>query len=307
MGRTTLVFDGPKAINVAKALGSEVRIAILEMVGETPRTISQLAAELGIAQPAVTNHVRLLERAGLLNTSAGIGERGSTKLCQRTFDEVCLRLAPLPGQFQEERTTLTMPVGGFSRCDIHPTCGLASAQSLIGFVDDPRSFYLPERTQADILWFGWGSIEYEFANPLLRTQTPERLELSAELCAEAPGFDVNYPSDITFSINGKDVGCWTCPGDMGDKRGVLNPSWWTMGTQYGFLKMLTVCADGTFIDGTRVSSIVPNDILSPACPSITVRLAVHSDARHRGGLTIFGKPFGNYDQDLILSLVTRSQ
>ena len=36
--------------------------------------------------------------------------------------------------------------------------------------------------------------------------------------------------------------------------------------------------------------------------SIRFRLAVEDDARHVGGLTIFGKSFGNYSQDIKVSL-----
>lgn len=308
MESRTLIFEGSTAIEAAKALGSDVRTAILEMVGKEPMTITQLAAELGIAQPAVTNHVRLLEQAGLLKTFSGTGERGATKLCQRTYDEVSLKFTPVPSTKPGDQTVLSMPVGSYTRCDIHPTCGLATTESFVGYQDFPRSFFLPERMNASILWFGWGFVEYEFINPLLSSQVLERLDFSVEICSEAPGYAEDYPSDITFSIDDREVGMWTCPGDMGEKPGRLNPPWWGQKvTKYGFLKTLSVRESGTFIDGTRVSSITTTDILDYSRPSITVRLAVHENARHCGGLTIFGKSFGNYAQDLILTLVTRQK
>ncbi len=301
------VFDGVHAVEAAKALGSEVRVAILDIVGRYPLTISQLALELGIAQPAVTNHVQVLERAGLLKIFAGTGERGATKLCSRTYDEVHLRFTPLAPPDAGRRTVLHMPVGNFSRCRITPTCGLASANSIVGFLDDPRSFYLPERTQAELLWFGWGFVEYDFTNPLLKGQDMDRIDISLEICSEAPGYSEEYPSDITFSINGVEVGTWTSPGDMGRKAGTLNPAWWSLhsSTQYGFLKTLSVRNDGTFIDGTRVSSVTPDAIIDYSCHAVTLRLEVKEAATHRGGLTIFGKSFGNYPQDLVFMLTTK--
>ena len=39
--------------------------------------------------------------------------------------------------------------------------------------------------------------------------------------------------------------------------------------------------------------------------SIRVRIEVKAEGKHPGGLNIFGRGFGNYDQDLLLRLKTR--
>ena len=39
--------------------------------------------------------------------------------------------------------------------------------------------------------------------------------------------------------------------------------------------------------------------------SIRLRIGVKDDARHPGGINIFGRGFGNYDQDIVLRLQTR--
>lgn len=49
-----------------KALGDPTRLAILEATGYRPRTIGELAGAINIAQPTVSNHVRILRDAGLL-------------------------------------------------------------------------------------------------------------------------------------------------------------------------------------------------------------------------------------------------
>ncbi|MFZ2638940.1 MAG: transcriptional regulator, partial [Agathobacter rectalis] len=36
--------------------------------------------------------------------------------------------------------------------------------------------------------------------------------------------------------------------------------------------------------------------------TIRFRIAVEEDSAHVGGLTIFGKSFGNYDQDIVVSI-----
>ena len=301
----TLFFSHGRIPLAAKALSAKARVDILDLLQNGPYTVSQLATALGIAQPAVTKHVQILQEAGLLQTAPGTSERGATKLCYRTYNEVHLYFSTLPDPAMDDRITLTLPVGGYSRCEIHPTCGLASAEQLIGYYDDPRSFYLPNRLKAEILWFGWGYVEYEFPNPLVAGQSLNRLELAAELCSEAPGHEADYPSEITFSINGREVGTWLCPGDMGEQHGLLNPAWWPENnTQYGFLKTLIVGPDGVSIDGVRVSSVRPEDLIDRSGPAITVRLAVKEDAKFRGGMTLFGKSFGNYRQDITFTLMT---
>jgi predicted transcriptional regulator len=40
--------------------------------------------------------------------------------------------------------------------------------------------------------------------------------------------------------------------------------------------------------------------------SIRVRIEVTPDARHPGGVNVFGRGFGNYDQDIVLRLTTES-
>jgi DNA-binding transcriptional ArsR family regulator len=49
-----------------KALGDPTRLALLEAVGRRPRTVGELAELIGLAQPTVSNHVRVLREAGLL-------------------------------------------------------------------------------------------------------------------------------------------------------------------------------------------------------------------------------------------------
>jgi DNA-binding transcriptional ArsR family regulator len=58
-----------------KALGDPTRLSIFEAVARRPRTVGDLARELGVAQPTVSNHVRLLRDAGMLDQEKGGGRR----------------------------------------------------------------------------------------------------------------------------------------------------------------------------------------------------------------------------------------
>ena len=117
--------------------------------------------------------------------------------------------------------------------------------------------------------------------------------------------DADWPSDITVTVNGKDVGTWTSPGDFGDKRGVYTPDWWKLkGSQYGMLKTWKVAKDGTYVDGMKISPVSLKDLDMVGHHSIRLRIGVKDNARNPGGMNIFGRGFGNYDQDIVLRIHT---
>jgi predicted transcriptional regulator len=61
--------------------------------------------------------------------------------------------------------------------EIHPTCGLATTEKIIGQFDEPRYFYDPQRMSASILWFGRGYVEYTLPNYLLSSQRMAEIEI----------------------------------------------------------------------------------------------------------------------------------
>ena len=176
---------------------------------------------------------------------------------------------------------------------------------MIGLLDVPDTFLDPDRMRAGLLWFTRGFVEYQFPNNAKLAETPVKaLELALELSSEVPGTSKDWPSDITVAINGVEIDTWTSPGDFGDKRGKLTPDWWKLaGSQYGDLKRWQVTPEGTFRDGRKVADCVLGDLELNNHRSIRVRIGVKDDARHPGGLNIFGRGFGNHDQDITLRLV----
>ncbi|RGR87297.1 hypothetical protein DWY22_04535 [Heyndrickxia coagulans] len=100
----------------------------------------------------------------------------------------------------------------------------------------------------------------------------------------------------------KNLGTWTCPGNFSDIRGKYNPGWWESNhSQYGLLKHLRINQYGTYMEGECLSDVKISDL--PLRNSlITFRIAVLEDAEHVGGATIFGKGFGNHDQDIEFKL-----
>ena len=52
-----------------KALSEPTRLAILDSLRTRPRSVSELASSFGLAQPTVSNHVKLLREAGLVDAT----------------------------------------------------------------------------------------------------------------------------------------------------------------------------------------------------------------------------------------------
>ena len=199
-----------------------------------------------------------------------------------------------------------MPIGLYTRCEVSAPCGLCSPEGIIGLLDVPGTFLNPDRMNAGLMWFTRGFVEYQFPNNArLVGKRVAALEFSMELSSEVPGTSADWPSDITIAVNGREIGMWTSPGDFGDQRGVFTPGWWKLkGSQYGKLKSWRVTPEGSFVDGVRTSSLTPDDLDISAHHSIRFRIEVKPDARHPGGVNVFGRGFGNYDQDIVLRLTT---
>ncbi|WP_043097963.1 ArsR/SmtB family transcription factor [Kallotenue papyrolyticum] len=285
-----------------KALASEQRWRILQCLANGSRSIGDLAETLRLPASTVAAHVKILEEAGFVHTELRPATHGLQKVCSRTYDNVVLQL-PYEAQPARHSVEVVMPIGAYTAFEVQPTCGLASATSLIGYLDDPLSFYEPDRITAGLIWFRAGFLEYVFPNRLPAGAQPLSLQLSMEICSEAPLHNNRWPSDITLWINGREVGTWTCPSDFGGQRGALTPLWWDdKDSQYGLLKRWTVNCDGAFIDGRPLSNLTIDDLALAQQRVIRVRLGVKPDALHVGGLNLFGHTFGNYPQDLVLRL-----
>jgi predicted transcriptional regulator len=308
MARNFLVVDPEDGFNVLKGLASQVRIRILKSLHDTgSMNVNELAEALSLPQSTVSSNVSILEDAGLIRTEAQKARKGSQKICHSTFDEVLVAFKEDIKHSRTDAIEVSMPIGLYTSCELTAPCGLCTPDGIVGLLDVPDSFLDPDRMRAGLLWFTRGFVEYQFPNNAKLTNTElESIEFSMELSSEVPGTSADWPSDITVSVNGTDVGTWTSPGDFGDKRGVYTPDWWKLkGSQYGKLKNWRVGKNGTYVDGVKISEVSLKDLDVAGHHSIRLRIGVHEDAAHPGGINIFGRGFGNYDQDIVLRLHTR--
>ncbi len=287
-----------EGLNIFKALGSEVRIEIIKILLESKgMNMNELATKLNITNGALTSHIKKLEDCGLVTVSNESAGHGNQKKCSVFLDKILIDLEP-----QEDFKNIyqtDIKVGHYSDYMVYPTCGLASDTSLIGEEDDARYFAHPDRYNADILWFTRGYVEYVIPNFIPHGQKIDQITFSMEISSEAPGTNDVWPSDISFFLNDTKIAVWTSPGDFGSLRGIFTPDWWQPNwNQYGLLKIIVINRKGTFIDGLQVSDVKIQDFDLDYRSTIKLKMEVEEDAEHVGGLTIYGKTFGNYNQDI---------
>ena len=293
-----------RIIRVGKALSSSTRLQILDMLKTTPHSLQEIASILEIPLSSAALHIKTLEDAQLIVTETQPGIRGSMRVCICSMQSFHLETFDADIDSENKTISLEMPIGNYSNCEIHPTCGLADENGAIEAYDTIQSFYTPARTHAQLIWFSKGYIEYRFPNiynPLLPLG---EISFSMEICSEAPGFLENWPSDITISINNVEVGTFHSPGDFGTRRGKLTPPIWPNGnTQYGFLKTFSVRERGSYLDGKPENPLIGlSDLDLERYPYISLKIAVKEDAGNVGGINIFGEKYGDYPQGIIMNL-----
>ena len=302
-----LVVDPLEQLNVVKALASEVRVRVLRLLETRGQmNVNDIARELVLPQSTISSNLQILEAANLVVTKVVNARKGNQKMCESTFSEVLIAFSDVQAERDEDAIEVSMPIGLYTRCEVSAPCGLCGPEGTIGLLDVPDTFLDPDRMKAGLLWFTRGHVEYQFPNNLkISGQKPRALEFSMELSSEVPGTSADWPSDISLSVNGIDVATWTSPGDFGDKRGVYTPDWWKLsGSQYGKLKNWRINADGSYVDGVRVSGVTLEDLNLDEHRSIRMRIGVREDANYPGGINIFGRGFGNYDQEIVMRIRT---
>ena len=285
---------------VTKALGSETRLEILRFLSAHTCSLLEIAEALNLPPSTATLHINVLEKAGLIETNLSPATRGLQKVCARVYDRIVIQL-PADPEREETMVQVPMPIGAFVNLDVIPTCGLLGELGIIGHLDDPGAFYEPERIHAQLLWFRRGYVEYRFPNRLPPNVVLDNIEVSFEVCSEAPLHHADWPSDITVWIGNVEIGTWTSPADFGGERGALTPSWWdTQNSQYGLLKVWKVTNTGSYVDGVQISKVALNHLMLKPGEPIPVRMGIKDGARNIGGMNLFGSKFGNYPQDIVL-------
>ena len=291
------IFEEEKIDKVMSALSSPVRRAILRLISEGSFSISEIAKRLDIPSSNVVFHTKILQEADLIRVQDKPASHGVTKIISQKINDISIRCAMPPEKHGITERKFSLPIGSFSDFNIEPSCGMATAHKQLAATDIPGTFYGPDRCAAQIIWFSKGYLEYRVPNFYLKMAQCLELTFSMELCSEIACYRANWPSDITFWVNGVEVCTWRCPGDFGDRRGKLNPSWWAdTSTQYGLLKTIRINQKGVYLDESKMSAITIESLKLEEGDCFTLRIGNKPDAECVGGVNLFGEKFGDYEQ-----------
>ncbi|MDD2648267.1 MAG: helix-turn-helix domain-containing protein [Eubacteriales bacterium] len=297
------ISDIRTGMQIFEALDSEVRVNILNLVRQYGEiNLNQLAKELGLTNGAITSHIKKLQAAKLIKVRSRSGVRGAQKVCMLLETKIIIDLFD-ESSFQKNAYVFDIGVGHYTDYGVSPTCGLVTKDAIIGELDDPRYFAFPDRINAELIWFTKGHLTYTLPNSLKLGEECTELQIGMELASEAPGYTTYYPSDISFRINGIPLGFFTSVGEFNDRKGIFTPDWWfpNLG-QYGKLKLLTINEAGCFIDGLKISEVTIDSLdLKPSTP-LTFTIEASEDAVNQGGVSLFGKGFGDYDSGIAVKM-----
>lgn len=292
---------------IAKALSSDVRIKILKTLKNSGMSVSELAEALNQPVSSTALNVKILEDANLLSTEITYTKHGKIRLCRRTYDN--LEISTIAEQMDSDglphETVNKIRVASYSDYyGITAPCGMVTTNGYIGPVDDPDVFFSPERIRAQLIWFTSGVLEYRISKHSVVMPLKE-ISLSFEACSEAPLYRNDHKSDISVWINDVEIGVWTSPGDMGGRRGQLNPTYWPIkNTQFGFWNHWRVDKNGTTINGKPVSDVNIDALKIDEKPYVSLKIGVKADAKNVGGLNLFGEKMGDYPQDIIFKMIS---
>lgn len=294
--------QGKKIVSISKALSHPMRLEILKLLSVESLSVTEISKKMKLPLTTIASSITILEEAGLISTIIQAGKRGSMKLCSIVYENIAFNMIKAADEATYSTKIYNIPLGSYFSVDIRPPCGMTSESEFLGRDDDIKTFYKTNRNEAQLLWFYRGFIEYRI--PFDVEIDIESLELSMEICSEAPSYRLEWPSDITIMINDKEIGTWTCPGDFGGRRGKYTPSWWPINsTQYGLLKTWQITRNGTLLDYKQLSDTSLGDVFSYKKDYISIKIGIKSDAQNIGGINIFGQKFGDFANGLVAKVI----
>lgn len=301
---TLSLQNDEKLERVATALSAPSRRKILALLTTNSYTLLEIAELMNMSLSTISFHVKLLQKAELVNLTQNHSKRGNEKIV--ALEKHCVEILFTSGEYNQSNSShafnTEIPIGAFNLFDITSPCGIADADgNLIGAEALPDIFYNYKRIKGEILWFTQGYLEYHVANKAIQGKVLETLQISCEVCSECANYNNSFKSDITFWLNDKEIGTYTSPGDFGGRNGRFTPkNWPSASTQYGMLVQIRIDEKGIWINQANISSETTIDdfafVTREKC--LRFRLGVKKDAKYVGGINLFGRHFGDHPQGI---------
>lgn len=292
-----LNFDDEKKIeDISYALSSPYRLKILKLLSIDSYSIQEIASKLDLAMSTISFHIKILKEAGLIKALPAPSKKGNEKNISLNVETIFFAFSSTEPS-SNQTYFLEIPVGSFSNHQVVAPCAMCSDKGYINPFDDPIVFNSFFKAKCELLSFSKGWLEYTILTYEFKQHKINSISFSMELCSECPNYNNDWKSDITFWINDIEIATYRSMGDYGGRRGIFTPQWWpTSSTQYGTLVNLTINNNGTFINGEKINNISLRDINPAQYDILKFKIGIKDNARYVGGVNLFGKNFGDYNQ-----------
>lgn len=295
--------DTEAIAKIGRALSSTQRVKIIKALAVRPMNLLEISELLKMPVSSVSFNIDILEDAKLVLVEYKPAVKGHMKLCSITNTSIHILMEDREEE-ENQDIVVEMPVGCYTETNFNEGYLVGDKGFIYREKDCPSAIYTPERINGQLFSFKCGHVVYDFPNYCNNQHSRYKISFSFELCSEAPFYRNDWPSDITVWINDVEIGTFTSPGDFGGKRGVFTPLFWkTESTQFGLLKTFSIDSNGCYIDGILVDSKNKiKDLDLNNSKTIRLKIGIKENAIHIGGINIFGKHFGNYSQDIIMTI-----
>ncbi len=295
--------DEKDICRLGRALSVPERIKIMRVLQERPHSIMEIAAALDLPVSSVSFHINVLEEARLIRIEYKPAPKGHMKLCSIGTIYSTVSFTKVK-EWEESEITVELPVGCYSQCNVSKSYMADDAGFIFRESASSYMLFVPDRIKGQLFSFQSGYVVYNFPNLFILNNGHRRLSFSFECCSEAPYYCENWPSDITVWINDVEIATFCSPGDFGGKRGLYTPSYWQINsTQFGLLKRFSIDDNGCYVDNIFDNkNHCFDDLKLETAKFIELKIGIKENAKHVGGINIFGKKFGNYPQDILMIL-----
>ena len=279
------------------ALSSPVRIDILKAINrDKPIKLYELSKLCHVSISSIQFHVKILCAAKLARIE-------SVKKNKKEIQYVRSYLRNVNIDFTEDSIpsdhkigTIYVPIGIYRNIEGYERGAILLPDAT------PSELFSVDSYKAILIWIDKGTIEYRLNTGAFTENDVEAMEIAFEYCSEAPGYNENWPSNITYWINDIELHTYTVKGDYGGRKGRHTPIEWPITrTQFGEWNILRVDREGTYFNGTKVSNIKLDELGIFSGDSFLLKIGNKPDAKNKGGISIMGKGFGDYNSDIEIS------
>ena len=90
----SLTIEENNVQKVGKALSSKTRLTILKLTSEKAMDVSRIVELIGQTEANVSAQVKILEKAGLMNSHYEPGVHGVRKICEPACNNLIIQVIP---------------------------------------------------------------------------------------------------------------------------------------------------------------------------------------------------------------------